>query len=170
MKPHELAKMLNIADVTLRKWTGKDFAPFLSPSATIANNARRSFDDQDVRILFWVSQMKDRNMPAGEITAVLRSAQANDWHDLPPLPPNASDEVALIPREVAETRLAALQQQFEARLTTLTKERDEFARRLEQVEGEKEEFRRKYFEVTEQLLDLNKRLTLLLEKEHRRRK
>src|SRR5262249_40676270 len=143
MRPHELAKLLGIADVTLRKWTGKDFTEFLSPSAAIANNARRSFDDQDVRILFWISQMKDQNMPAGEIAAVLRTAQANDWYKLPPLPPNARDEVALIPREAAETRLVALQEQFDARLTALTKERDELQKRLEQSEGEKEEFRRK---------------------------
>jgi DNA-binding transcriptional MerR regulator len=170
MRPQELAKRLGIADVTLRKWAGKDFAQFLSPSATVANNARRSFSDQDVRILFWVAQMKDQNMPAEEIANVLRTAQAGDWRDLPPTPPTSSDEIAVIPREAAESRLTALQQQFEMQVQSLTKERDELRERLEQSEAEKEEFRHKYFEVTAQLLELNKRLTSMLEKEHRRRK
>jgi len=170
MRPQELAKRLGIADVTLRKWAGKDFTQFLSPSATIANNARRSFSEQDVRILFWIAQMKDQNMPAEEISHILYIAQTGDWHDLPAIPLNPSDEISVIPREAAESRLTALQQQFEIQVQSLTKERDELRERLEQSESEKEEFRHKYFEVTAQLLELNRRLTTMLEKEHRRRK
>ncbi len=170
MRPQELAKRLGIADVTLRKWAGKDFAPFLSPTATVANSARRSFDDQDVRIMFWISQMKDQNMTADEIMGVLRVAQEHNWADLPPAPPDPSDEVALSPREAAESRLAALQQQYEMKVEMLTKERDELQKQLAQADAEKEEFRQKYFTVTEQLLELNRRLTSLLEKEQRRRK
>ncbi|MEP7288442.1 MAG: MerR family transcriptional regulator [Chloroflexota bacterium] len=170
MKPQELAKQLGIADVTLRKWAGKDFAQFLSPSATVSNGARRSFSDQDVRIMLWIGQMKDQNMPADEITAVLGTAQESDWHNLPPMPATTNDDIALMPREAAETRLTAIQQQYEVQVQALRNERDELRQRLEQMGEEKEEFRRKYFEVTEQLLELNRRLTSLLEKEQRRRK
>ncbi len=171
MKPQELARRLNIADVTLRKWAREDYAEFLSPSAQAATKSgRRAFSDQDVRILFWIAQLRDSNTSPEEIRATLRSAQAEDWRNLPQVPPTASDEIAIVPREAAEERIRALQDHFTLQVQALTRERDELKAQVAELKTENADLRRKKDEITEQILDLNRRLAAMLEKEQRRRK
>src|SRR5260370_25461160 len=114
MKPQQLAQLLKVAPNTIRKWAGKDYAEFLSPSGAGFNGAARTFSEQDARILAWVAEMKARNTPAQEILDVLREAQRDSWRILPALPGGmANDEpVALMPVEAAEERLRALRDRY----------------------------------------------------------
>lgn len=71
--------------------------------------------------------MRAQNAPPPDIITTLKSAQANNWHNLPPLPGGmAGDEpVALMPVQVAEERLHALHERYESQLQVIVKERDE---------------------------------------------
>lgn len=179
MKPQQLAKLLNVADSTLRLWAGKEYAEFLSPTAQGPNGARRSFGDTDARILAWVALMRAQNTPMEDIRNVLRQAQSNNWHNLPPLPGGmAVDEpVAMVPREAVEERLRAVQDRYDLQLEAAKKEREELLtqrsalqERLSKTELENAELRQTLIATNTQLLELNRRLTSMLEKEHRRRK
>ena len=123
--------------------------------------------------------MKAQNSPLADIVATLRAAQADSWRKLPPLPAGiANDEpIAVIPREAAEERLVAIQERYEMQLQATMKERDELQSRLDEartqmgeIKTENIDLRQQLKAVTEQVLDLNRRLTSLLEKEQRRRK
>src|SRR5579871_3148684 len=105
MKPEELAKRLNITSAAVRKWAGKDYVEFLSPAAQGLNGARRSFNDNDARIIAWIVQLKNENTPAADIRGILQHSQANNWLDLPELPGRLEDDVALVPREAVEERI-----------------------------------------------------------------
>jgi DNA-binding transcriptional MerR regulator len=175
MKPQQLAKLLNIADSTLRLWAGKDFTEFLSPKAQGPNGARRSFSAQDARILAWIAQMRAQNMPIGEIRGILKSAQVDDWRNLPPLPGGmANDEpIAVIPLDTAEERIRSIQQRYDMQLQSVIKERDDLKSQLEVVRREIETVRREAAEsaknVQEQSSDtvktLQQRITELTERE-----
>lgn len=177
MKPEQLAKRLHITSATLRNWAAKDVTEFLSPSAQGQNGIRRSFTDQDARILTWVAQMRERNMSLTDIIASLRASQADNWQGLPEFPATPGDEIALVPREAVEERVRGLQEKYEVQVQALAKERDEIQKRFEELqtrqskmETENTELRHQLISVNQQLLDLNNRLASLLEKEQRRRK
>jgi DNA-binding transcriptional MerR regulator len=155
MKPQELAKRLNIADVTLRKWAREDYAEFLSPSAQSATKSgRRSFSDQDVRVLTWIAQLRDDNTSPDEIRTTLRSAQQNDWRDLPPFPATTGDEITLVPREAVEERFKALQERFDLQVQALVNERDALATQLSASRAENAELRARLDNITDRLLSL----------------
>jgi DNA-binding transcriptional MerR regulator len=171
MKPNHLATLLGISGSTLRLWSGKEYAEFLSPNAVGINGAHRSFSDRDARIVAWIATLRGQNTPPVEIIAMLRAAQASDWHNLPPLPGGmANDEpIAVIPREAAEERLTAIEERYELQVQALTKERDAALAQVAKLETENADQRTRLNAVTDQLLDLNRRLTSMLEKERRRK-
>jgi DNA-binding transcriptional MerR regulator len=153
MKPQQLARLLNVADVTLRRWAGKEYAEFLSPSAQGNVGARRSFSDTDARILAWVTAMKAQNMSIQDITATLRAAKEDNWRKLPPLPGGlAGDEpIALMPVETAEERVRALQDRYEMQLRSVIKERDELRTQLDAARQENNNMQRETAENTKML-------------------
>ncbi len=165
MKPQQLARLLNVAPNTVRQWAREDFSEFLTPTAQGGNGMHRSFGDRDARIIAWIALLKAQNMPLADIVATLRSAQAADWHNLPPLPGGmANDEpIAVIPREAAQERLTAIEARYELQLQALTKERDELKDRLNRAEAKNADWERKYSAITERLMSL-------VEKQERRRK
>jgi DNA-binding transcriptional MerR regulator len=154
MKPEELARRLDVTSAALRKWAGRDYAEFLSPSAQGLNGARRAFSDQDARIIAWIVQLKNDNIPAKEIIQILRNAQANEWRDLPELPNTAEDQIALMPREAVEERLQAMKEKFELQLQAAIKERDELQARLSRVEAENSDLRQQLRAITDRILTL----------------
>lgn len=164
MKPQQLAAILNIASSTLRTWAGKEYAEFLSPNAAGINGAHRSYDDRDSRILAWVATMRATNMPLTDISATLRSAQADNWRNLPPMPGGmANDEpIAVIPREAAEERLTAIEERFEMQLQAAFKERDELRERMAEMRTDNERLRQQLFEANQQIVELSKELTSLV--------
>ncbi|MEP7286946.1 MAG: MerR family transcriptional regulator [Chloroflexota bacterium] len=170
MKPEQLAKRLNVTSATLRNWAAKDVTEFLSPSAQGQNGSRRSFNDRDARILFWVAQMREQNIAIGDIVFTLRSAQAKGWVGLPEIPPAIEDEVSLVPREAVEERVRGLQERYEQQAETLKRERDDLQDRLGKAETKNAQLEQKLIAITEQLLDLNRELTSLLKQGNRRGK
>lgn len=162
MKPEQLAKRLNITSAAIRKWTGTDFREFFSPSAAGIKGTRRSFDERDARILAWIAQLKEKNTPTHEIQTILRNAAQRNWQDLPPLPreDSASRELSPQLKDVID-----LHEQF----ALVKQERDQLSERLKTVEAENSLLRQRLLDTDAQLLDLNKRLIALLEKERRRK-
>jgi DNA-binding transcriptional MerR regulator len=174
MKPEQLAKRLNVTSATLRSWAAKDFTEFLSPSAQGQNGSRRSFDDQDARILGWVAQMREQNIPLADIVAALRSAHANDWRGLPELPTSPNDEVALVPREAVEERVRGLQEKHNLEVQALTRARDELQARLGELEVRlsksergNDSLHQQLAEAHQQIVELSKELTSLAKKNRR---
>ncbi len=160
MKPQQLARLLNVSAVTLRRWAGKEFAEFLSPSAQGASGSKRSFSDTDARILAWVAMLKAQNTPNKDIVATLRSAQANNWHNLPPLPGGMADgePIPVVPRAAVEERVKALQERYEDQLQIVLRERDELKTRLGEALRDNETLRREHAESTKAMQE---RLTAL---------
>jgi DNA-binding transcriptional MerR regulator len=151
MKPNELARLLNISPATLRRWAGSEYTEFLSPNGAGRNGARRSFGDVDARIMSLVAEMKARNTPPADITAALRSAQADNWRNLPPLQGMIGDEsVALVPREAANSSLKALQTMY----AVLVQERDNLRARLDTAQEEKAVLQRRITELSEEAAEL----------------
>jgi DNA-binding transcriptional MerR regulator len=172
MKPQQLARLLNVSPATLRHWAGKEFGEFLSPNAAGINGAKRSFSEQDARILAWCAQMKAQNMPLVEIIATLKVASAENWRNLPPLPGGmAGDEpIAVVPREAVEERIKALEDRTRLQIVALERERDELRAQNAEFRQENAELRRQMYTLNERILQLTERLASLLENEQKLRK
>lgn len=171
MKPQQLARLLDVNPATIRKWS-EQFTEFLSPNAAGGGGAHRAYSEQDSRIMAWIAVMKAQNVSFSDIKTTLKAAQANYWHNLPPMPGSivGDEPIAVVPREAVEERVRALEERFRLQVSSLEKERDQLQTRLDQSEAEKAELRRQLMQVTERLLTLNDRLTILLERESKRRK
>lgn len=170
MKPQELANLLKVDPATIRRWAREDFREFLSPNAQGGNSLHRSFDEHDVRVLAWVARLRSQNIPTANITDTLRSAQANHWRDLPPLPGEAEQEsIPLMPESTALAKLDAAEAQHQQEIRAIIKERDAIAERLSKMEMENSRLQAKNDELTTRILDLNNRLLSLLEKREDRR-
>ena len=86
MKTGELARWLNISVSSVKTWS-REFGEFLSPAAQGGDNsARRYFDEQDARVLAFVADLRDKNIPWEDIHATLKTLQAKEWTGLPPMP------------------------------------------------------------------------------------
>src|SRR5689334_19063289 len=86
MKPQQLATLLNVTPTTIRRWARDEYTEFLSPTAQGGERLHRSFDSQDARVLAWIAALRAQNKPPADILMTLRSAQADGWRTLPPLP------------------------------------------------------------------------------------
>lgn len=151
MKPTELAKLLDISPVTLRRWAGQEYAEFLSSSGAGQNGARRTFDDTDSRILALIAEMKAHNASGKEITLALQSARSENWRNLPPLRGmTGSESVELVSREAVNERLQALRAQYEI----VVQERDDLRLRLDTTLHEKSGLQERLTELSEQAAEL----------------
>lgn len=106
MKTKELADYLGIADVTLRQWSSGEWAEYLTPGAR-GGGRNRIFTEQDARVLAAIVDMKAAGQTRASIHASLKALQADEWRDLPPMPPPppGSAPVSMVPREAAEARI-----------------------------------------------------------------
>ena len=139
LKPKQLADLLGITDATLRTWVGDgEFAAFLSPQARGGKGARRSYDEQDARILAWIAQMRASNTTRDDIVDTLRASQADRWTDLPPLPRGGAGnaQIAVMPREAVEERFLALREQYDLQLKAVVVEKERLQAELTEVRGE----------------------------------
>jgi len=141
MKPQQLSKLLDITSSTLRRWAGEEYKEFLSISGQGYNGAHRSFSDQDARIIGWVAMMREKNTSPTDIHATLKSSQANDWRDLPPLPRGGfieGEPIPVVPREAVEERFVAFQEKYETQIAAIAAERDKLQTELLEKQRELE--------------------------------
>jgi DNA-binding transcriptional MerR regulator len=134
MKPHEVADRLEIAIPTVRLWA-TEYRHFLSPQAAGGGGRHRDFNEQDLRILYFIQQQKQTSIPAAEIHLTLERLQADNWEDLPHIPerPNMA-AVPVVPEAAAQAAL-------DAERRTLFREIATLQERLEKVEAQLEEER-----------------------------
>lgn len=84
MKPAEVAKLLNLHDSTLRRYS-LDYADYLSPSGAPGEGHHRDYTDRDVQVLSYILEMKTKRVSPENIAATLGSLKASNWARLPPL-------------------------------------------------------------------------------------
>jgi DNA-binding transcriptional MerR regulator len=137
MKPSELLKIISVAEPTLRRWS-VTYAQYLSPNGAGGSGRKRSYSDQDARILAWIALMSEQNLSPDEITRTLQTSQADDWYGLPEMPGSIyrDEPVSMIPREAADERSRALRSVYEAQLEATTQQRDEAIAELKQYKGQ----------------------------------
>lgn len=106
MKTKKLADWLGVSDSTIRLWAREEFAPYLTPAAQ-GDGTARNFSEYDARVLALVALRREQGHPLEEIHVELKRLQAEDWTDLPEMPPAPPEAgpIALMPREAADTAL-----------------------------------------------------------------
>ena len=111
-KPKQLADWIGIATSTLRMWTRSDFRHYLSPTAQGGQGKRRFYSERDARIVALIANLKAESVPADDIHVTLRRMQADNWHDLPPMPaaPPGQEPIRLVPESTAETAITTQRQ------------------------------------------------------------
>lgn len=109
MKPHEVARVLDIGVSTVRAWSAQ-YAEFMSPSAQGGGGRYRDFADHDIRVLHLINAMKRRAIPAEELHMALKRLQADDWRDLPYLSeaPPTSAAMPVVPEAALTTQQTLL--------------------------------------------------------------
>jgi DNA-binding transcriptional MerR regulator len=164
MKPQQLATLLNISPVTLRHWCASEIGRFLSPAARGKDGAKRSFDDQDARILAWVASMKAQNTNLESILITLENAKNENWRDLPELPNVAApnEPIAVVPREAVEERIRALRTEFELRLEVHNENIANLEKERDGLKDENAQLRNQLFELTRESMDISRKLANLL--------
>lgn len=127
MKPADVAALLQIAASTVRLWAS-EYRPYLSASASAGGGQHRNFSDQDLRVLYFVSQQKQAGKPGDEIREAIRQMQLRDFDGLPDVPdrPNVAN-VPMVPTAAAN---AALDTERRA----LLREIDTLQRRVDTLE------------------------------------
>lgn len=116
-----MAAWLDVSARTIRLWSG-EYAEYLSPQAVGGDGRARSFNELDQRILARVAALRTQNTAIEDIHADLKLLHADQWQDLPPMPPSASPDdtpIQMVPRETAERvfyeQRAALLREIEIR-------------------------------------------------------
>ena len=151
MKPSEVARILRIAPTTVRAWSA-EYADVLSPGGAGGDGRFRDFNDQDLRILYFIQQEKRSSVPGDEIHEALRQMQARDFEGLPYVPerPNVA-EVPMVPAAAADSALGAERRALLREIAFL----EERVGRLEEKLGEE---RSTSDERLREIVDLNGKL------------
>lgn len=140
MKAHELIKLLDIPESTMRKYA-QDYDEYLSPPIS---KRHRDYTDQDARILKLIVEMKAKRTDPENIDATLSSLQAGGWQQLPEL----TEASSIVPTEqnlvAAKATMSAMQREIdvlremlnraEEREAAKSADRDNLLRRLERAE------------------------------------
>lgn len=117
MKTKELADLLDISASTVRIYTKGDWQQYLSSSAQGGDGKTRQFDDQDARVIAFITALRTDGASTREIHRTLQAMQDQNWADLPPLPEERHKAVSMVPESTAEMAVmrerAVLQQQIE---------------------------------------------------------
>lgn len=140
MKAHELIKLLDIPESTMRKYA-QDYDEYLSSPIS---KRHRDYTDQDARILKLIVEMKAKRTEPENIDATLSSLQAGGWQQLPEL----AEASSIVPTEqnlvAAKATMSAMQREIdvlremldraEEREAAKSADRDNLLRRLERAE------------------------------------
>lgn len=152
MKPGYVSQLLDIPDPTLRKWS-IDYGQYLSVQARGGDGRKRNYDEQDIKIILWVRDLKAANTAEDAIHASLKMMQANGWHNLPELPPSppGMDPIAVIPREAAEAQSKGLREAWAIERKQLTDKIEELEQRLKVSDENREVILKEMAEIRERL-------------------
>jgi DNA-binding transcriptional MerR regulator len=107
MKPSEVAAILQQAPTTIRTWS-QEFKDYLSPTAAGGDGRHRDYDDNDIRVLTAIRELKRGGHSSEEIHATLAQMQRDDWRDLPEYPDVPAKVVAPVQMIPAAAAGAAL--------------------------------------------------------------
>lgn len=151
MKPHEVARKINIGVSTVRAWSSQ-FSYYLSPSAQGGDGRYRVFVDHDVRVLAFINNMKQRGASVEDITHALDRLKAEDWRDLPMLS-GALPVVDDLPAEsTAITAAEQVARQMVLRENVDLRTRiDELQQRLDDKEANQEKLLRELADLRERI-------------------
>ncbi len=86
MNVAKLAELLDVHPDTVRRWAGKDYKQFMSPTATPQRGKTRVFTTTDAAVLSYIATMRTEGKPADEIHQRLVEMQSERWIDLPEVP------------------------------------------------------------------------------------
>lgn len=155
MKPVDAAKLLNLHDSTLRRYS-IDYSAYLSPSGAPVAGHHREYTDRDLQVLNYIQEMKSKRVTPEEIIETLEMMKDSDWARLPALD-TATQSIVPTPGALvmASQRQSALQREIEVmqrdheREVTMLREmlkderadRDELLQRLHRAEYEAELYR-----------------------------
>lgn len=134
MKPYVAAARAGIHVNTVRTWTLDDFKEFFSVNAQGGNRRVRDLNDDDLRVLVYIKELKRRGLNTQEVVASLIEAQRKGFQNLP-LPQNAENVVpmAVIPRQAAEDVIRAERQILSEHIHWLEERVDELKNELADV-------------------------------------
>ncbi len=90
MNTKRFCELTHVTPGTFRNWT-ITFAPFLSPLANPAKGKKRILSDHDLRVLYFVSTLRDTGLGLSDISDRLKDLQRNDWVGLTDLPVEWAD-------------------------------------------------------------------------------
>lgn len=93
-----------IARETIRKWC-MEFADYLSPTANPGKNRDRFFNDDDMKVLALISDMKATGRTYADIHAALGAGQRGQVPELKPIPrTNERTQLLVMEKEVDDLR------------------------------------------------------------------
>ena len=127
----DIATMLNISRGTVRAWTA-EFAEYLSVDANPDKGEVRSFDDNDVRVFYYVWLRRGQHVGYSEILAELAQKKHKDV-DMPNLSEQPIGKLGEIEQSgmISSSTLEKIAAQFEARIKALEDERSYLRGQLE---------------------------------------
>lgn len=137
MQTSELAKWLGLAAVTIRQWSAGEWAQYLSPTAQGGEGRSRVFNDRDARIIAHIARLKASGQDRDSIHAALKSMQADEWRNLPPMPtaPPDFEPIQMIPTSTAET---AIDQQRRGLMREITLLEERIEQLTDELSSERE--------------------------------
>ena len=110
METKELADLLNVVPNTIRRWT-EEYHRFLSPTAHPPKGKNRVLTLHDARVLHYIKAARDTGQAPETIMARLESMMADDWRNLPDVPPewdNPAETMTVVAAADRAYDLAAL--------------------------------------------------------------
>lgn len=122
----DLAELFGCSPQTLRVWAST-FKEFLSEDATGGGGAIRQFDEDDIRVLLLVNELRNEHKPYDEIKSILA---AGARAELPEMDPPHQEQRAAPLAEVPIQELIRLTGEQRGEIKTLREERDHLREEL----------------------------------------
>lgn len=160
-KPHELAQVLGIGVSTIRLWALREYGDYLSPAAAGGGGRARVFGDIDARVIAFIAASKQQGLHTHEIHTALGRMKADEWRDLPAMPPMSASVqgVDVIPREAADTALSTQRAALIREITVLTDRVQSLERELSTAREERADLQVELTAAREQLGELRGQLS-----------
>jgi DNA-binding transcriptional MerR regulator len=129
MNTKEISDLLGVVPNTIRRWC-EEYHQYLSPTASPPKGKTRVFTPHDLRVLHYVSVLRDKGEPFETVAARLQAMHSDDWADLPDVPPEWLQPEEQMPVTVAASKaydvaqIAVLQRELEFSRRQLTEAKE----------------------------------------------